>query len=289
MEVIAGPQRRQQPHRMAGHTDAGRLQMGGHQRAGQRGELGDRGLAAPMDTRDLDHGVFPPLDDPVLNCGSLADVVDTASLASGISDSFEPLTGLGTMLGEFTERAYLGLAPALAGIELLVLRLPSIGEMVGQSLLDGLGTRNAVLSAVAGVQPQVLSLSETVNSVLQSSAVNTLGLLDGLNPARAVLSVVEPQINNLASVLGSAARLSSMADVLQPLGGLGEFVRQTHVGLAGARRPPDSNSAATLPGEVGRGSGTAGEAGSSYRCAWPSIPDCDSARQLAIECLSWPP
>ncbi|WP_254402435.1 hypothetical protein [Streptomyces sp. AC555_RSS877] len=114
---------------------------------------------------------------------------------------------------------------------LAVPRLPDIGEMVGQSLLDGLTARNAALSALAGVQPQILSLSETVNSVLPS-VVNTLGLLDGLNPPRAVLSVIEPQVNTLASVLRSAARLSSMADAFQPLVGLGELVRPLHFGLA---------------------------------------------------------
>ncbi|WP_232108034.1 hypothetical protein [Streptomyces gossypiisoli] len=194
-------------------------------------ERGDAGLAAPMDRLDLGYGVFPPLDDAVLNRASLADVVDTASFWPGVSDSFQPLVGLNTILREFTEQANLGLAPALASIELLVPQVPNIGEMVGQSLLEGLGTRNAALSALAGVQPQVLSLSETVNSVLQSSAVNTLGL-DGLNSVRAVLSVVEPQINSLASVVGSAARLSSMAEAFQPLVGLGELVRQSHVGLA---------------------------------------------------------
>jgi hypothetical protein len=138
-----------------------------------------------MDGPALDHVVFPPLDDTVLNSGSLADVVDTASFWSGVSDSFQPLVGLSTMLSELTEQANFGLAPALAGIELAVPRLPNIGEMVGQSLLDGLTARNAALSTLAGVQPQILSMAETVNSVLQSSAVNTLGLLDGLNSARA--------------------------------------------------------------------------------------------------------
>lgn len=197
-------------------------------------EPGDAGLAAPMDGPALDHVVFPPLDDTVLNSGSLADVVDTASFWSGVSDSFQPLVGLSTMLSELTEQANFGLAPALAGIELAVPRLPNIGEMVGQSLLDGLTARNAALSTLAGVQPQILSMAETVNSVLQSSAVNTLGLLDGLNSARAALSVIEPQINSLASVLGPAARLSSMTDAFQPLAGLGELVRQSHFGLAPA-------------------------------------------------------
>ncbi len=198
-------------------------------------EPGDAGLAAPMDGPDLDHDAFPPPDDAVLNSGSLADVVDTDSFWSGVSDSFQPLVGLSTMLSEFTERANFGLAPAFAGIELAVPRLPNIGEMVGQSLLDGLAARNAALSALASVQPQVLSLSETVNSVLPS-VMPTLGLLDGLNPARAALSVIEPQINSLASVLGPAARLSSMADAFQPLVGLGELVRQSHFGLAPAFR-----------------------------------------------------
>ncbi|MGW0545342.1 hypothetical protein ACWD0D_34355 [Streptomyces griseoincarnatus] len=197
------------------------------------GKPGDAGLAAPMDGTDLDHGAFPPLDDAVLNSGSLADVVDTAAFWSGVSDSFQPLVGLSTMLREFTEQANFALAPALAGIELAVPRLPNIGEMVGQSLLDGLTAHNAALSALAGVQPQILSLSESVNSV-RPSVVNTLGMLDGLNPARAVLSVVEPQVNSLASMLGSAARLSSMADAFQPLVGLGELVRPLHVGLAPA-------------------------------------------------------
>ncbi|WP_041820515.1 hypothetical protein [Streptomyces davaonensis] len=198
-------------------------------------EPGDAGLAAPMDGPDLDHDAFPQPDDAVLNSGSLADVVDTDSFWSGVSDSFQPLVGLSTMLSEFTERANFGLAPAFAGIELAVPRLPNIGEMVGHSLLDGLAARNAALSALAGVQPQVLSLSETLNSVLPS-VMPTLGLLDGLNSARAALSVIEPQINSLASVLGPAARLSSMADAFQPLVGLGELVRQSHFGLAPAFR-----------------------------------------------------
>ncbi|WP_328786042.1 hypothetical protein OHT68_48785 (plasmid) [Streptomyces canus] len=200
-------------------------------------EPGDAGLAAPMDGPDLamggpdlDHAVFPLLDDAVLHSGSLADVVDTASFMSGISDALQPLIGLSTMLSEFTERANFGLAPALAGIELAVPRLPNIGD-VGQSLMDGLTAHNAALSALAGVQPQILSLSATVNSVLPS-VVNTLGRLDGLNPARAVLSVIEPQVNSLASVLESAARLPSMADAFQPLVGLGELIRLLHVGLA---------------------------------------------------------
>ncbi|MFE7620564.1 hypothetical protein [Streptomyces sp. NPDC057496] len=194
-------------------------------------ELGDAGLSAPMDGPDLDHAVFPLLDDAALYSGSLADAVDMASFVSGIGDSFQPLVGLSTMLSEFTERANFGLAPALAGIELAVPRLPNIGEMIGQSLLDGLRARNAALSALAGVQSQVLSLSETVNSVLPS-VVNPLGLLDGLNPARTVLSVLEPQVSSLASVVGPVARLSLMADAFQPLVGLGELVRQSHFGLA---------------------------------------------------------
>lgn len=48
------------------------------------------------------------------------------------------------------------LAPLLAGIDLAVPRLPNIGEMAGQSLLDGLGARNAALSALASVRPQTL-------------------------------------------------------------------------------------------------------------------------------------
>ncbi|MBB6079283.1 hypothetical protein [Streptomyces paradoxus] len=182
--------------------------------AGALGEPGDGGLAVPMDTLDLDHCVsLPPLDDGVLNSGSVADVVHTASFVSGISDFLEPLAYLGTMVGEFTERASFGLAPVIAGIDLLVPRLPNIGEVVGKSLLDGLGDHNAVLSAVAGGQPQVLSLSQSGNSVWQSSAVDTLGLLDGLNPARAMLSLAEH-------------------DAFQPLGGVGELVRRSHVGLA---------------------------------------------------------
>ncbi|MEV1070037.1 hypothetical protein [Streptomyces sp. NPDC050263] len=202
----------------------------------------DAGLAAPMDGpdldmdgSDLDHGAFPPLDDAVLNSGSLAHVLDTAAFWSGVSDSFQPLIGLSAILSGFTERASFGLAPALAGIELAVPRLPNIGEMVGQSLLEGLTARKAALSALAGVQPQILSLSESVNSVLPSvlpPVVNTLGLLDGLNPTRAVLSVIEPQVNSLASLLGPAARLSSMTDAFQPLVGLGDLVRPLHFGLA---------------------------------------------------------
>ncbi|MFE3469481.1 hypothetical protein [Streptomyces sp. NPDC059185] len=200
-------------------------------------ELGDAGPAAPMggsdlvmDGADLGHGAFPLLDDAVLHSAGLADVVDTAAFWSGVSDSFQPLVGLSTMLSEFTAQASFGLAPALAGIELAVPRLPNIGEMVGQSLLDGLGARNAALSALAGLRPQILSLSETMNSVLPSVA-NTLGLLDGLNPARSVFSAIEPQVRSLASVVGPAA-LSSMADVFQPLVGLGELVRQSHFGVA---------------------------------------------------------
>ncbi|MFJ5730929.1 hypothetical protein [Streptomyces paradoxus] len=200
--------------------------------AGTLGESGDGGLAASVDTLDLDHCVFPPLDDSLLNSGSVPDVVDTASFVSGISDFLEPLAYLGTMVDEFTERASHGLAPVIAGIDLLVPRLPYMGEVVGKSQPDGLDSHSAVLSAVAGVQPQILSQSQSVNSVWQSSAVDTLGLLDGLNQARAMLSVVEPQINSRASVLSSAVRLSSMADAFQPLGGVGEPVRRSHVGLA---------------------------------------------------------
>ncbi|MFB6772800.1 hypothetical protein [Streptomyces sp. NPDC056337] len=201
-------------------------------------EPGDAGLAAPMDEPnlnmdgpDLGPGAFPLLDDAVP--GSLADAVDTAAFWSGVSDSFQPLVGFSTMLSKFTERANFGLAPVLAGIELAVPRLPNIAEMVGQPLLDGLAAHHAALSALTSVQPQpLLQLSESVNSVMQSSAVNTLGLLDGLAPARAALSVIEPQVTSLASGLGSAARLASMADALRPLAGVGELVRQSQFNLA---------------------------------------------------------
>ncbi|MEU1124660.1 hypothetical protein ABZ371_14090 [Streptomyces sp. NPDC005899] len=196
-------------------------------------EPGDARAVAPVNgsdlPSDLDHGAFSLLDDAVLHSGGLTDVADTAAFWSGVSDSFQPLVGLSTMLSEFTAHAAFGLAPALAGIELAVPRLPNMTEMVGQSLLDGLGARNAALSALAGVQPQILSLAETVNSVLPSAA-NTLGLLDGLNPARSILSVIEPQVTSLASVVGPAA-LSSMADAFQPLVGLSELVRQSRFGL----------------------------------------------------------
>ncbi|MFL9658707.1 hypothetical protein ACJ7VE_33925 [Streptomyces sp. PB17] len=201
-------------------------------------ELGDAGPAAPTDTSDLtmdgfepDHGAFPLPDDDVLHSGGLADVVDTAAFWSGVSDSVQPLLGLSTMLSELTERANFGLTPLFAGINLTVPRLPNIGEMAGQSLLDGLGAHNAALSALASVRPQILSVSETLNSIVPS-VVSTLGLLDGLNPAKAVLSVIEPQVTSLASVLGSTARLSSMADAFQPLVGLAERVRQQHFALA---------------------------------------------------------
>ncbi|MGW9283464.1 hypothetical protein [Streptomyces sp. BRB081] len=141
--------------------------------------------------------------------------MDTAAFWSGVSDPFQPLIGLSTMLSEFTSRANFGLASALAGIGLAVPRLPNIGEVVGQSLLDGLGAHNASLSALADVRPQILSLSESVNSVLPSVA-NTLGLLDGFNPAKAVLSAIEPQVRSLAGVVGPAA-LSLMAEAFQPL------------------------------------------------------------------------
>lgn len=116
--------------------------------AGVLDQSGYGGLAAPMDTLDLDPCVVPPLDDGVLNSGSVADVVDTASFVSGISDSLEPLACL------------------------------------------------------------------------------------GLNPARAMLPGVEPQINSMVRVPGSAVRLSSMADAFHPLGGVGELVGRSHVGLA---------------------------------------------------------
>ncbi|CAL9332977.1 hypothetical protein SUDANB1_00105 [Streptomyces sp. enrichment culture] len=161
--------------------------------AGALDQSGYGGPAAPMDTLDLDPCVVPPLDDGVLNSGSVADVVDTASSVFGISDFVEPRAYLGSMVGEFTERASF-LAPVIAGIDPLVPRLPNIGEVVGKSLLDGLGDHNAGLSAVAGVQPHVLSLSQSVNSLRRSSAVGTLGLPDGRNPARAMLPGVEPQI-----------------------------------------------------------------------------------------------
>lgn len=200
-------------------------------------ELSDAGPAAPvdgtglaMDRSDLDHGAFSLLDDTVLHPGGLADVVDTAAFWSGVSDSFQPLIDFSTMLSEFTARANFGIAPALAGIELAVPRLPNIGEVVGQSLLDGLGTHNACLSALADMRPQILSLSETVNSVLPS-VVNTLGLPDGLNPAKAVLSAIEPQFRSLAGV-GGPAGLSSMTEAFQPLFGLGELARQTHFDLS---------------------------------------------------------
>lgn len=152
------------------------------------------------------------LDSAPENSGSVADVVDTASFVSGISDFLEPLAYLGTRVGEFTERASFGLAPVIAGLDLLVPRLPDSGEMVGKSLLDGLDSHNAVLSAVVGVQPHVLLLSQSVNSVWRSSAVGTLGLPDGLSPARAMLPGVEPQINSMVRVLGSAVRLSSIEE-----------------------------------------------------------------------------
>ncbi|MFJ6785293.1 hypothetical protein [Streptomyces yangpuensis] len=200
-------------------------------------ELVDAGPAAPvdgpdlaMDRPDLNHVAFSLLDDAVLHSEGLADVVDTAAFWSGVSDSFQPLIGLSTMLSEFTARANFGLAPALAGIELAVPRLPNIGEVVGQSLLDGLGARNGALAALADVRPQILSLSESVNLVLPS-VVNTLGLLDGLNPAKTVLSAIEPQFRSLAGMVGPAA-LSSTADAFQPLFGLRELVRQTHFDLA---------------------------------------------------------
>ncbi|MEU3901590.1 hypothetical protein [Streptomyces sp. NPDC045251] len=203
-------------------------------------KLGDAGPATPMDRPDLtmdrfeqDHGTFPLLDDAVLHSDGLADVVDTAAFWSGVSDTVQPLLGLSTMLSELTERTNFGLAPLFAGIEQAVPRLPNIGEMAGQSLLDGLGARNAALSALASVRPQILSMSETLNTVMPS-VVNTLELLDGLNPARAVLSVVEPQVSSLASVLGSAARLTSIADAFQPLVGLDKLVRQSHFSLAPA-------------------------------------------------------
>ena len=114
--------------------------------AGALGESGDGGRAAPMGTLDLDHGVFPLLEDGALTSGSVAAVVDTASFVSGVRDSLdEPLAYLGTM------RANFGLAPVIAGIDLLVPWLLNIGEMVGKSVLDGLGDHSAV-SALADVQ-----------------------------------------------------------------------------------------------------------------------------------------
>ncbi|MEU2747365.1 hypothetical protein ABZ613_13920 [Streptomyces collinus] len=47
-----------------------------------------------------------------------------------------------------------------------------------------------------------------------------------------MLPGVEPQINSMVSVLGSAVRLSSMADAFHPLGGVDEPVGRSHVGLA---------------------------------------------------------
>ncbi|MFE7514128.1 hypothetical protein ACFU8I_23310 [Streptomyces sp. NPDC057540] len=180
------------------------------------------GLAAPVDTVDLDHSGFAALDS-ALSSGGLTDVLDTASFLPGIDDSFRSLGGLDAILSESIDLADFGLAPALTGIELPVPRLPDLGEMVGQSLLNGLGTQSAVLS---NMQSQVLFLSETVNSVLPASTVDTLGLMGGISVAGTILSVVEPQINNWASV---AAGLSSMANVFQPLS---SQVRQLHVGLA---------------------------------------------------------
>jgi hypothetical protein len=91
--------------------------------AGALDQSGYGALAAPpMDTLDSNPCVFQLLDDGVLNSGSVADVVDTASFVSGISDFLKPLAYLGTRVREFTERASFGLALVMAG-DLVIPRL----------------------------------------------------------------------------------------------------------------------------------------------------------------------
>ncbi|MGW2835586.1 hypothetical protein [Streptomyces sp. NPDC001286] len=108
--------------------------------------------------------------------------------------------------------------------------------------------------------------------------------------------MVEPQINSLAGVLGSAARLSSMAAVVQPLGGLGELVRQSHVDLAPALKslPPLIN---TLP-DLAKMAGTLVPNGLAIQVG---LPPCDrrwptpsaavrrsrSRAQRVAGCLGW--
>ncbi|UXX98007.1 hypothetical protein N7U49_47760 (plasmid) [Streptomyces sp. AD2-2] len=187
-------------------------------------ESDDGGFAAPVDERDLGKGVSPPLDHAVRGCCGLADVAVTASFMSGISNSFQPLAGLGTMLSELAAPKDFGLAPAIANIKLPIPVLPNIGDTVSRSLLGGLETHKATLSMLAGARHQVLSLSEARRSVLQVSAANRLGLLNTFATAKAALPTVEPQINSLVGVLGTASRLTSMADSFQPLGGLGTML-----------------------------------------------------------------
>ncbi|GAA2769257.1 hypothetical protein [Streptomyces indiaensis] len=66
---------------------------------GESGD-GDGGLATPMDTLDLHHGVFPLHDDAVFDSGSLPAVVDSASFVSGMSDFLKPLA----VVGRFDEQ-----------------------------------------------------------------------------------------------------------------------------------------------------------------------------------------
>ncbi|MDH6455514.1 hypothetical protein M2155_008013 [Streptomyces sp. SAI-119] len=172
------------------------------------------------DTFAPDDGVFPTLDDTALDCANLTDVLGAAC------DTLRPLSGLGTVLSEFTKLADFGLGPVISRIEMPVPRLPDVAEMVGQSLAEGLGAHRVALA----VQPHVLSLSQA--AAVRSSAVNTLGLWDGLSSTRAALSVIEPQLAGVASVRRSTSWLSSMADSLRPLDGLGAFARQSHLGMA---------------------------------------------------------
>ncbi|MGN9822080.1 hypothetical protein ACTMUQ_43245 [Streptomyces sp. SD11] len=116
------------------------------------------GIAAPVDEFDLGDAVLPALDDAVLGSGSLADVVGTASLLSGISDSFQPMAGLGTILSEFTALKNFGLAPAIVNIELPIPVLPNIGETVGRLLLDGLWTHGHTVGAGRRTAPGLLAV-----------------------------------------------------------------------------------------------------------------------------------
>ncbi|WP_406490737.1 hypothetical protein OHB06_01410 [Streptomyces sp. NBC_01604] len=119
-------------------------ERGGHECAALD-EPVDAGLAASVDGFDLDDGVFPLLDDAVLGSGILADVAGTASLLSGISDSFQPLAGLGPMLSGFTDLKNFGLASVLEGLPPLITTLPSLAKMAGTLAPNGFGTQVGLL------------------------------------------------------------------------------------------------------------------------------------------------
>jgi hypothetical protein len=194
-----------------------------NQTADSVGVPDDAGLTAPVNEPSPHRAVFPLLDDSELPSGGLEDVIGTG--LAGIADVFHPLGGLAAT---FSKLADFGPAGALASIQLPVPRIPNVGEIAGRSLLDGLAANNAALTALGGMRAPAFSLAESVAPVLGAAA-----LLDGFNPAKALLPVMEPHITSVAkAALNSAVGLSGVARCLQPLGEPDAFARQMNSSLA---------------------------------------------------------